>query len=114
MAAAVSDRLPGPRIRIRQFDPNTGNPAAVASEAAPAEPGNCVQRALDHVRNIGSALGFAEAPEYVPDPDFQKTSGGRWPCTCQQSYKEIPIFQAAETVRSLTSLESTSTQIVTV
>ena len=60
VASAVSDRLPGAhRIRITQFDAATGNPAAVASEAAPAESGDHVQRALDHVHGIGRALGFA-------------------------------------------------------
>jgi extracellular elastinolytic metalloproteinase len=78
LASAVSDRLPGAhRVRIARFDPATGNPAAVTSEAAPAEAGNYVQRALDHVRGISRALGLtatqpaefvAPAPEPVLEP----------------------------------------------
>lgn len=101
-AAAVSECLPGThRIHITSFDPSTGNPAAILSEAAPAESGNYTQRALDHVRNIGRALGFtaAQAAEYVADPDYQRTSSGAVAVHLQQTYKGIPIFQAAKTVR---------------
>ena len=73
LAAAVSDRLPGAhRIRITGFDRRTGNPATVVSEAAPAEAGNYVQRALDHVHNISRALGLtATTPaEFVGRSEF--------------------------------------------
>jgi len=102
LASAVSDRLPGAhRIRIARFDGVTGNPAAVASEAAPAEAGNYVQRALDHVRGISRALGFTatQPAEFVADPDYQTTSSGAVAVHLQQAYKGIPIFQAAEAVR---------------
>ena len=102
LASAVSDRLPGAhRIRIARFDGVTGNPAAVASEAAPAEAGNYVQRALDHVRGISRALGLTatQPAEFVADPDYQTTSSGAVAVHLQQAYKGIPIFQAAEAVR---------------
>jgi extracellular elastinolytic metalloproteinase len=102
LASAVSDRLPGAhRIRIARFDRSTGNPAAVASEAAPAEAGNYVQRALDHVRGISRALGLTatQPAEFVADPDFQTTSSGAVAVHLQQAYKGIAIFQAAEAVR---------------
>ncbi len=102
LASALSDRLPGAhRIRITRFDDATGNPAAITSEAAPAEEGNYVQRALDHVRNISRALGLTatQPAEFVADPNYQTTSTGAVAVHLQQCYKGIPIFQAAETVR---------------
>ncbi|HEY7560220.1 MAG TPA: M36 family metallopeptidase [Candidatus Binatia bacterium] len=102
VASAVSDRLPGAhRIHITGFDARTGNPAAVVSDAAPAETGNYVQRALDHVRNIGRALGLTatQPAEFAADPDIQRTSSGAVAVHLQQHYKSIPVFQAAETVR---------------
>ncbi len=59
LASAVSDRLPGAhRVRVERLDATTGNPAVVTSQSAPAETGNYVQRALDHVRMISQALGL--------------------------------------------------------
>lgn len=101
-AAATSDRLPGAhRVRIAGLDPTTGNPALIASESAPAEEGNYVQRAMDHVRGLSGVLGFAadQPTEYQADPDYQTTSSGSVAVHLQQRYKGIPIFQAAETVR---------------
>lgn len=98
----VSDRLPGEhRVRIIRFDATTGNPAIVASEATPAEKGNYIQRALEHVSRISSALGFTETQprEFVADPNPQFTSSGAVAVHLQQQYKGIPIFQATETVR---------------
>ena len=73
----------------------------VISETAPAERGRHIQRALDHVRDIGSALGLAptQAVEFVADPDIQVASSGAVSVHLQQQYKGIPIFQATETVR---------------
>jgi extracellular elastinolytic metalloproteinase len=102
LASVVSDRLPGAhRIRITGFDARTGNPARVTSEAAPAERGNYVQRALDHVRGISRALGLTatQPAEFVPDPTTQQTSSGAVAVHLRQHYKSIPVFQAAETVR---------------
>jgi extracellular elastinolytic metalloproteinase len=101
-AAAASDRLPGAhRVRIAGLDPNTGNPALIASDSAPAEEGNYVQRAMDHVRGLSGVLGLAadQPKEYQADPDYQTTSSGSVAVHLQQRYKGIPIFQAAETVR---------------
>jgi len=101
-AAAASDRLPGAhRVRIAGLDATTGNPALIASESAPAEEGNYVQRAMDHVRGLSGVLGFAadQPKEYQADPDYQTTSSGSVAVHLQQRYKGIPIFQATETVR---------------
>ena len=79
LASEVSDRLPGAhRVRIEKFDPNTGNPSMIASESAPSEKGNYIQRALDHVQNIRRALGFTatQPAEYVAAPNIQETSSG--------------------------------------
>jgi extracellular elastinolytic metalloproteinase len=102
LAASVSDSLPGGhRIRIRGYDAATGNPAVVASEAAPEDRGNYVQRALEHMQRIHRALGFAttQPAEFAADPNFQTTSSGAVAVHLQQQYKGIPIFQGAETVR---------------
>lgn len=101
-AAAASDRLPGAhRVRVGGVNSLTGNPSLVASDSAPAEQGNYVQRAMDHVRGLSGVLGLtADQPkEYQADPDFQETSSGSVAVHMQQRYKGIPIFQAAQTVR---------------
>lgn len=102
LASEVSDQLPGNhRVTIRQFDPLTGNPAVVVSEAAPAGRDNYIQRALNHLQDISLVLGLEamQAPEFVADPQWQKTSSGAVAVHAQQQYKGIPIFQANETVR---------------
>jgi extracellular elastinolytic metalloproteinase len=102
VAPEVSERLQGDhRVSISSFDAATGNPAAVISENAPAEEGNYVQRALDHVQAISGVLGLvaAQPPEFVPDPNFQTTSSGTTAVHLQQQYEGIDIFQAAQTVR---------------
>jgi extracellular elastinolytic metalloproteinase len=101
-ASRVSDRLPGAhRVRIESFDATSGNPAVVTSESAPAEKGNYIQRALEHVQNISGALGLtaAQSAEFVADPQVQQTSSRSVAVHLQQHYKGIPIFQAAQTVR---------------
>lgn len=101
-ASEVSDALPGDhRIRIASFDPTKGNPLLVTSESAPAESGNHFQRALDHVRSIGRALGLAETqqPEFDADPDVQVASAGTVTVHLQQLYQDIPVFQATQAVR---------------
>ena len=102
LASAVSDRLPGAhRVRVERLDATTGNPAVVTSQSAPAETGNYVQRALDHVRMISQALGLTatQPVEFVADPVAQKTSSGAVSVHLHQCYKGVPIFEAAETVR---------------
>ncbi|QQS46363.1 MAG: M36 family metallopeptidase [Acidobacteriota bacterium] len=101
-AALVSDTMPGAhRVRVARMDPTTGNPNLIVSESAPAEEGNHVQRALDHLRGLRRVLGLvASQPiEYQADPQYQTTSSGSVAVHLQQLYKGIPIFQAAETVR---------------
>lgn len=101
-AADVSNRLPGThRIRIASFDAVTGNPSVVTSEAAPAESGNYIQRALDHVQQISRALGLeaTQPVEFVADPHVQRTTSEAVAVHLQQQYKGIDVFQAAETVR---------------
>jgi extracellular elastinolytic metalloproteinase len=102
VAPEVSERLQGDhRVSISSFDAATGNPAAVISENAPAEEGNYVQRALDHVQAISGVLGLVatQPTEFVPDPNFQTTSSGTTAVHLQQQYEGIDIFQAAQTVR---------------
>lgn len=101
-ASEVSARLPGTQqVRIASFDATTGNPRMVTSEAAPAETGNYIQRALDHVRNISGVLGLAptQPAEFVADSHLQQTSSNAVTVHLQQQYKGIHIFQAAQAVR---------------
>ena len=101
-ASEVSAHLPGTQqVRIASFDATTGNPRMIISEAAPAETGNYVQRALDYVRNISGVLGLAptQPAEFVADPHIQRTSSNAVTVNLQQQYKGIPIFQAAQAVR---------------
>jgi extracellular elastinolytic metalloproteinase len=100
-ASEMSERMPGEqRVRIAAFDPRTGNPSSIVAEAGPAERGNYLQRALDHVRGMHDVLGFASAQpaEFSPDPHPQPTSSGAVAVHLQQRYKGIRVFQAAETV----------------
>ena len=101
LASYVSDSLPGKhRIKITSFDAASGNPSAIASESTQAVKGDYVNRALEHARSIGSALGLAanQAAEFEKDPDFQTTSSGAVSVHLQQNYKGIPVFEAARTV----------------
>jgi extracellular elastinolytic metalloproteinase len=101
-ASDVSARLPGGhQVRISSFDATTGNPRVITSDAAPAETGNYIQRALDHVRSISGVLGLAatQPTEFMADPHMQRTSSDAVTVHLQQQYKGIPIFQAAQAVR---------------
>jgi hypothetical protein len=70
------------------------------SEAALAEVGNYIMRALDYVQTISPAMGLlTQAAEFVADSTVQETSSGARAVNLQQRYKGIPIFQAATTVR---------------
>jgi hypothetical protein len=101
LAENVSAALPGMhRVMIQKFDATTGNPAVVASEAAPVVSGDYVKRALEHVQAISPVLGLtAQAPEFIADAHVPETSSGARTANLQQRYKGIPIFQAAVAVR---------------
>jgi extracellular elastinolytic metalloproteinase len=102
IAESVSRSLPGDHeLRIERFDAETGNPAAVASALAPPVRDNHIQRAMDHLASINRVLGLAPSQpvEYTPDPRVQQSSSGAKAVHCQQLYKAIPIFQAAQAVR---------------
>jgi extracellular elastinolytic metalloproteinase len=102
LAAEVStERLDGAhRLEVATVDSTTGNPAALRSEAAPAEPGNYIQRALDHLQAASPALGLeaTQPVEYLVDPTEQRTSADAVTVHAQQRYKGIPIFQASRAV----------------
>ena len=102
LASDVSDSLPGEhRVRIMDFDSSTGNPREIHSEAAPAERGNYVQRAMNHVQSIGRAMGLeaTQPAEFIADPNMQYTSSGSVTVHLQQQFQGIPVFQAAGAVR---------------
>jgi extracellular elastinolytic metalloproteinase len=102
LASEVSDRLPGAhRLRVASFDEATGGAEVVASESAPAEKGDYVRRALDHLQRISPALGLTagQPAEYSADPTPQTASSGMVSVHVQQRHQGIPIFQAAEVVR---------------
>src|SRR4051812_29122967 len=118
-AAGVSASLPGTqRVVIQRMDATTGNARTVALEAAAPATGDYIQRALQHVRDVGPAMGFAatQAPEYLPDPAVLETSTGAHSVNLQQRYKGIPIFQGDATVRFGPDgrIEDTTGSVVTV
>src|SRR2546421_1943446 len=101
-AQEISASLPGGhKLRIAKFDPTTGNPAVVVSEAAPVVQGNYVQRSLEHLQTISPSLGLARTQpvEFVPDHHIQRTSSGAAAVHLGQHFKGIRIFQASQTVR---------------
>jgi extracellular elastinolytic metalloproteinase len=101
-ADELSRELPGDQaVRIEGFDATTGNPASVVSRSAPAEDGEFVKRAIDHVQGLGGILGFsAEQPtEVVPDTVVQVTSSGAHAVNLHQQHMGIPIYDAERTVR---------------
>ena len=101
-ATSISDQLPGEhRVQVASFDPATGNAAVVVSSAADPQEGSYVERALQHLQDIGPAVGFSrvQAPEYAADPTDQTTSAGAVAVHLRQLYKGIPIYDAAQTVR---------------
>ncbi|SHN38820.1 M36 family metallopeptidase [Cryptosporangium aurantiacum] len=101
-AALTSEELPGAhRVRIAAFDQQTGNPSVVVSSAAPAEPGQWVDRALSHVERIGPVLGLTggQAAEYRADRHPQQTSASAVAVHLRQMHAGIPIYDATETVR---------------
>jgi hypothetical protein len=101
-AMEISESLSGDHVlSIDAFDAPTGNPSLITSAGAPAETGNWVQRALNHVQEISPILGFEEtqAPEFMADPAVQFSSSGSATVHLQQQYKGIRIFQTAQGVR---------------
>jgi len=110
VADAVSRELPGEqRVRIEAFDPTTGNPAVLVSQAAPAADGDFRRRAIEHVQGVGGALGFApeQAPEVLADPLVHETSSGARAVNLHQLHEGIPVYDAARTVRFAPSGEIT-------
>lgn len=101
-AAKASAKLAGDqRVTITSFDKTTGNAAKIKSDEAPAEKGNYIKRALDHLQTISAPLGFAptQPVEFTASPNYQEVSSGAVAVHIQQDYKGIPVFQAAQTVR---------------
>jgi len=122
-AAALNYRLPGAHeISVERVNPWTGTPdllrstkaAGSATPALLATPGEggaddrrtaaalLVDQALEHVKAVAPALGFANAelPELVPDPNVEVLSGGAgYSVHLYQHYRGIPLFQMTRTVR---------------
>jgi len=101
-AEAASRALPGAhRIRIKGFDPVTGNPSGLVSKTPPPAKGEYVQRALDHVASIRQAMGLSPTQplEFRADPNVHATTSGAVAVHLQQQYKAIDVFEAAQMVR---------------
>jgi len=101
LAVGVSESLSGDHVVVvTDVDPTTGNAARIVSTASPAGEVDFVQRALDHAQSVSPALGLtSRGREFVADPHALKTSAGGRAVNLQQTYKGIPIFQSAQTVR---------------
>jgi extracellular elastinolytic metalloproteinase len=65
-----------------------------------APKGFFVQRALEHLHNISDAMGLAatQPAEFAADHQFQRSTSGSIAVHLYQLYKNIPIFQATQTV----------------
>lgn len=100
----VSESLPGAHaLEVTKFDDTIGVPRVITSSGAPAEPGDYVARAVDHVQRLAPVLGLTagaqQAQEFRPDEQVQRTPTGAAVVHLQQQLAGIPIFQATETVR---------------
>lgn len=101
-AARVSEDLPGSeRVEVVSFDDTTGGAAVIVSHDARSEGGDYVRRAMEHVQRLSRALGLEpEQPtEFVPDPDYQRTSQGGVAVHLQQLHQGIQVYDGAQTVR---------------
>ena len=102
LAERISDALPTThRVHIERFSSALGNPSRIISEASPAETGNYVERATNHLQNIAPVLGLAasQVVEYIADENYQTTSDGAVAVHLQQTYKGLEIFEATQVVR---------------
>jgi extracellular elastinolytic metalloproteinase len=102
-AESFSDTLPGStRVHAGRVNPITGTPTSLTAENAGVGPGTLVERALACVQDqFSEGLGFssAEAPEYVPDPHVQQTTGGKSIVHLHQQYQGIPVFEMTRSVQ---------------
>ncbi|HET6889846.1 MAG TPA: M36 family metallopeptidase [Pyrinomonadaceae bacterium] len=111
VAESVSNDLPGDhRViadRVNRFTGSTDNLRSVnapvqfeAATGAPMSDAALIGRALEHVKSVAPALGFAptEQPEFVPDPHVKTTSAGTRVVNLQQQYRGIPIFHMERSV----------------
>ena len=111
VADAVSDSLPGEhRVAVERVNKFTGSTdnlqssnAPVAFEAMPGQPpgdADLIEVALNHVKSVAPALGFAptEKVEFVPDPNVKTTSAGTRVVNLQQQYRGIPVFHMERAV----------------
>jgi extracellular elastinolytic metalloproteinase len=102
LAKDISEELPGNHnINIEKYDATTGNPAEIASKSAPADKGNYINRALQYLQTIKSALGLkaSQPAEFQMDPHVQVTSSQAKTVHAQQLSQGLLVFQAATTVR---------------
>src|SRR5262249_3440317 len=87
-------------VAVTALDPTTGNAARIVSTASPAGDADFAQRALDYAQAVSPALGLtSRGREFVADPHALRTSTGARVVNLQQTYKGIPVFQSAQTVR---------------
>ena len=65
-----------------------------------APEGFFIQRATEHVRNISAPVGLraAQPPDFAADHQFQQTTSGAVAVHLYQLYKNIPVFQGAQSV----------------
>ncbi|HEY0319570.1 MAG TPA: M36 family metallopeptidase [Pyrinomonadaceae bacterium] len=110
-AVEVSDALLGNhRVSAERVDPFTGgvqnlrsvNAGSTFSKAHGLGPADesLLEMALEHVRVVAPALGFApsEKAEFVPDPHVKKTSTGERIVNLKQQYHGISVFQMERAV----------------
>lgn len=101
-AAEVSESLPEKQaVAVSKINSLTGTPVNLTSRNTAPSDDALISQALKHVQNVGRALGFApeEPVEFTADPYIQKTSAGVSVVHLHQTYRGIPVFQMARTVR---------------
>jgi Fungalysin metallopeptidase (M36)/FG-GAP-like repeat len=101
-AGEISQQLTGEhRVLVESIDSRTGNASTVSSIGAPPVGDDLVAAAVQHLQSIQPVLGLTTAVpvEFRPDPSVAETSSGAAAVHLQQTVHDIPVFQAAQTVR---------------
>jgi extracellular elastinolytic metalloproteinase len=102
-AAGFADASPGDhQVTAERVNPLTGSAAVLTVANAPASDQPLIQQALTYVQTtIPVSAGFAadEAPEFVPDPHVQRTSGDTAIVHLHQQYHGVPIFEMTRSVQ---------------
>lgn len=102
VAQDTSQKLHGDQqLTVESVDSRTGNAATVNSIGAPPVGDDLISAAVQHLQTIQPLLGLTTGVpvDFRPDPSVAETSSGAAAVHLQQTVHDIPVFQAAQTVR---------------